>query len=224
MAMRLADMDALELARRLAEAVPLGGARLVVMTPPGDALRVRRHAPELDRIGTPVRVSLLRTWLEHPPGNAFRRTPHEGTPRVRPRSMQPTRILVAEENPTNQKYAVALLERMGHRCAVVENGREAVRAALQEAFDLVLMDVMMPEMDGLEATRAIRERELEARPGRHLPIVALTADVLGGARDECMRAGCDDFLEKPVTPSQLEATVSFWLAREPAQAPDADLN
>jgi two-component system, sensor histidine kinase and response regulator len=106
------------------------------------------------------------------------------------------RILLAEDNPVNQKLALGILTKRGHSVRVAHNGREAVEAAEQERFDLVLMDVHMPEMGGFEATGIIRQREMQG--GGHLPIVALTARAMAGDREQCLGAGMDDYLTKPV--------------------------
>jgi signal transduction histidine kinase/HPt (histidine-containing phosphotransfer) domain-containing protein/ActR/RegA family two-component response regulator len=119
------------------------------------------------------------------------------------------RILVAEDNPVNQRVAVLLLERMGHRVDVAGDGQEAVRAVQSLTYDLVLMDCHMPELDGYQAARQIRAGEA---PGHHLPIVALTASVLPEDRARCREAGMDGFLAKPVTPETLERAVAEALA------------
>ncbi len=111
-------------------------------------------------------------------------------------------ILVAEDNRINQKVVTAMLERLGHRVTLVGDGREAVAAYQNGAFDLILMDALMPEMDGFAATRAIRR--MEAERGGHVTIVALTASVLEGDREKCLSAGMDDFLAKPITLDSLD--------------------
>jgi len=107
-------------------------------------------------------------------------------------------ILVAEDNPVNQKLAMALLERMGHRVTLASNGTEAMRMWREESFDLILMDVQMPELDGLEATRRIRAEERARKT--HIPIIAMTAHAMSGDRELCVEAGMDDYVSKPVNP------------------------
>jgi signal transduction histidine kinase/HPt (histidine-containing phosphotransfer) domain-containing protein len=123
-------------------------------------------------------------------------------------SAEPTdlRILLAEDSFYNQKLAVSLLERRGHAVTVAGNGAEAVALAQSQTFDLVLMDVQMPEVDGLEATRLIRERERLL--GRSVPIVAMTAQAMTGDRERCLEAGMDDYLSKPVRAAQLYETIA----------------
>jgi CheY-like chemotaxis protein len=116
----------------------------------------------------------------------------------------PLRILLAEDNPVNQKLALRLLERMGYRADVVENGHEAITALEGSAYDVVLMDIQMPELDGLEATRRIRRRW----PGEEGPrIVAMTANAMDGDREACLEAGMDDYIAKPIAPEALQATL-----------------
>jgi signal transduction histidine kinase/ActR/RegA family two-component response regulator len=110
------------------------------------------------------------------------------------------RILLAEDNPVNQKVATALLSRRGHRVEVVDNGRLAVERSKTETFDLILMDLQMPEMDGWEATRQIRERD--GALGVRVPILALTAHAMGKAQQECLAAGIDAVIVKPFEPAQ----------------------
>jgi signal transduction histidine kinase/CheY-like chemotaxis protein len=117
-------------------------------------------------------------------------------------------VLLAEDNIVNQRVAVGILERRGHIVQPVNNGCEALEALACERFDLVLMDVQMPEMDGLEATAAIRENE--KLTGKHIPIIAMTAHAMIGDRERCLEAGMDDYLSKPVEPKVLQAILEHW--------------
>jgi PAS domain S-box-containing protein len=133
---------------------------------------------------------------------------HSGSePSTTPGASQPPvaahglRILLAEDNAVNQKLAALLLRREGHDVTVVGDGDAAVRAVVQGSFDVVLMDLQMPEMDGFEATAAIRAAERDT--GRHLRIVALTAHAMKDDRDKCLKAGMDDYLTKPIDPARL---------------------
>jgi two-component system, sensor histidine kinase and response regulator len=116
------------------------------------------------------------------------------------------RVLVAEDNPVNQMVAVGMLERAGHRVVVANNGREVLALLDREPFDVVLMDVQMPELDGLETTAAIREQEKSS--GAHLPIVAVTAHAMKGDAERCLAAGMDAYLAKPIDARELTATLS----------------
>jgi CheY-like chemotaxis protein len=136
-----------------------------------------------------------------------------GTPSARPpsrRAARPLRVLLAEDNIVNQQVAVVLLTQRGHEVTVANNGVEAVAAFEQEAFDVVLMDVQMPEMSGLEATAAIRERERTT--GTHIRIVAMTAHAMIGDRERCLASGMDRYLSKPIDPELLFATVEHEAA------------
>jgi CheY-like chemotaxis protein len=106
-------------------------------------------------------------------------------------------ILLAEDNIVNQKVAVRLLEKRGHSVTVARTGREVLAALDRNVFDVVLMDVQMPDMDGLEATIAIRERE-KCKAEGHLPIIAMTANAMRGDREKCLAAGMDGYISKPI--------------------------
>jgi PAS domain S-box-containing protein len=114
---------------------------------------------------------------------------------------RPLRVLLAEDNLVNQRLAMRLLEKVGHTVTVAGNGREALDALASERFDVVLMDVQMPEMGGLEATRLLRAREVQS--AQHTPVVAMTAHAMKGDRERCLEAGMDGYLCKPVQPEEL---------------------
>ena len=116
----------------------------------------------------------------------------------------------------NQRVAIGLLERRGHRVVVANNGKEALAALAAEAFDLVLMDVHMPEMDGYEATAAIRAAEIIS--GGHMPIIAMTASAMQGDRERCLEAGMDGYVAKPVNAKQLFAVIGEF-ASPPGRMP-----
>jgi len=159
-----------------------------------------------------------RFWFELAfpvaPADAGRHTAGLGAPAAAP--VPPMRILLAEDTLVNQRVATALLERQGHRVTVVGDGRAALDAVAREAFDLVLMDMHMPEMDGLAATRAIR-----ALPGRaaELPVVALTAAASVADNQACRAAGMNDVVAKPFRPEDLLAALARWAPRGHAAAP-----
>jgi two-component system sensor histidine kinase/response regulator len=118
------------------------------------------------------------------------------------------RILLTEDNIVNQRVALRILEKAGHQVAIAKNGREALRLLSEQPFDLVLMDVQMPEMDGFEATAVIRG--LEKRTGRHIPIIAMTAHAMAGDRERCLAAGMDGYISKPVTASAMLEQVKHF--------------
>ena len=121
------------------------------------------------------------------------------------------RVLVAEDNPVNQRLVVRLLEKRGHRVEVAVNGREALQALDKERFDLVLMDVQMPEMGGMEATAVIRQNEKSS--GVHTPIIALTANAMKGDREKYLASGMDGYLAKPIRPLELDELLESHIAR-----------
>ncbi len=132
------------------------------------------------------------------------------------RQLGPLRILIVEDSVVNQKLAVAILGRAGHKVSVADNGRMAVDRLLSESFDIVLMDVQMPVMDGLEATSAIRAREKHM--GGHVPIIAMTAHAMKGDREQCLAAGMDGYVAKPIRTEELLAALERFAPERPAQA------
>jgi CheY-like chemotaxis protein len=122
-----------------------------------------------------------------------------------PSNATPLQILLAEDNAVNQKVAARIMEKRGSVVTVVANGREAIEASARQRYDAILMDVQMPELDGLEATRRIRERERTT--GEHVPILALTAHALQSDRERCLAAGMDGYLSKPFQSEDLVQAV-----------------
>jgi CheY-like chemotaxis protein len=118
------------------------------------------------------------------------------------------RVLVVEDNIANLKVAVRMVEKLGYRADVAANGNEALRVLGEVRYDAVLMDCHMPEMDGFEATRAIRQGEPE---GRHTPVIAMTANALSGDRERCLAAGMDDYITKPIKLHVIAAVLERWL-------------
>ncbi|MDH3590249.1 MAG: response regulator [Planctomycetota bacterium] len=181
--------------------------------------RDQKHAMQRCRelgvtwIVKPVRIDELASEAERALGRAVTET----APSVAPvaASGHGLRILVAEDTPLNQKLALRLLEKLGHEVAIVTNGREALDIAARQHFDVILMDVQMPEMGGLEATAAIRERE-RANGGR-VPIVAMTAHAMTGYREKCLAAGMDDYVSKPIRRPALVAALDRVAARAAAE-------
>ncbi len=148
--------------------------------------------------------------------------PAEETPSAPPPATASLHILVAEDNEFNAQLLEQVLLRRGHRVLVASNGREALALAQDEVFDLLLLDVHMPELDGFQVVSGIRERERTS--GRHLPVIALTARSRKEDRQLCLAAGMDDFLSKPVRAADLEAAISLFAAAHiPAEQPRSGL-
>jgi CheY-like chemotaxis protein/HPt (histidine-containing phosphotransfer) domain-containing protein len=207
---QMPEMDGFMVAEKIKQDATLAGATIVMMLTsvrrPGEAARCR----ELGIAGYLVKpigqADLLRAIVE-----ALGRSPASAEPPslITRHSLREAqcglRILVAEDNPVNRELAVRLLEKRGHSVAVAMNGHEALARLERQPFDLVLMDVQMPEMDGLEATAAIREKEKTT--GHHLPIIALTAHAMKGDRERCLGAGMDGYVAKPIRANELVAAI-----------------
>ena len=209
------EMDGLMLAERIQADPRLTGAMLMMLSSadrPETAARCRERGVA-SYLTKPVKRAELLSALMRAVGAAAR-------PAAAPRRFVPCghslRLLLAEDNAVNQKLAVRLLEKRGHSVKVVGNGKEAVAALEAEAFDVVLMDVQMPEMDGLEATAAIRAREKAS--GERVPIVALTAHAMKGDREQCMAVGMDGYVSKPLQPGELFDTIERLAAGDEAVA------
>ena len=206
--LHMPERDGAWLAGQVKEEPRLRGAHLLALTPVGmvgESARLREcgfaaHLPK------PVRPSQLYGRLLEtlqPPLEPV-------VEPVRPAFARPgRRVLLAEDNEINQKIVLRLLARAGCRAERVANGREAVEAASRSAWDLILMDVQMPEMDGFTATAEIRKQEEGAR---HTPIAAMTANAMTGDREKCLAAGMDDYISKPVRLEDLERMLNRWLS------------
>ena len=150
--------------------------------------------------------------------------PHAPQQRKRTQPAQRTlQVLVAEDNQVNQLVATRIFQKLGHQVTVVSNGREALSAAQAGKFDLVAMDVQMPEMDGLDATSAIRSWEKAA--GTHIPIMAMTAHAMKGDRERCLAAGMDGYISKPIHIRELEQAIAQLISTsKPSRVPVAEKN
>jgi CheY-like chemotaxis protein/HPt (histidine-containing phosphotransfer) domain-containing protein len=156
----------------------------------------------------PLRASDLLNSIQMALG--FSEPPQEVTPET-PKPIlefdnQGLRILVAEDTPFNQKFIQRLLNRWGHQAFIVDNGLKAVEAITKQTYDIILMDVQMPKMDGFEATAEIRK--LESKSGRHTPIIAMTAHAMKGDRKRCLDAGMDDYISKPISSDALQHMIA----------------
>jgi CheY-like chemotaxis protein/HPt (histidine-containing phosphotransfer) domain-containing protein len=213
-------MDGFALAEEIARTAHRDAARVMMLTSGGQrgdgarcrALGISAYLPK------PIRqTDLLRAirMALSASGTGTLITRHSLVSPVaerQPSAARQLHVLVAEDNQVNQQLAFRLLEKKGHRVTLVANGREAVAAIEREQFDLILMDVQMPEMSGLEATAAIRSRE---NGGSRTPIIAMTARVLKGDREECLAAGMDDYVSKPLSPKALFQAVDAATAGPP---------
>jgi CheY-like chemotaxis protein/HPt (histidine-containing phosphotransfer) domain-containing protein len=165
-----------------------------------------------EHLGTPAYLmkpvnqsELFDTLMALIQGESSSRVSFRGAAEDVPQTGRALDVLLTEDSPYNQKLALAVLSRRGHRVTVANNGREAVVALRKRPFDIVLMDVQMPEMDGLEATRMIRAAERDSP--RRTPIIAMTAQALKGDREKCLDAGMDEYLTKPVRATDLHAAI-----------------
>ena len=203
------DMDGFDLAERIKASPQLIEAVVMMLTSEDQRTDLAR-CRELGitaYLTKPVRRAELRTAIGialkdrlkagEKPGTAAE-MPHDPT---RNRVRSTLRILLAEDNPVNQRVAIRILEKGGHSVVLAGSGIEAVHALEEQAFDLVLMDVQMPDMDGLAAAAAVRQKE---RGGsRHIPIIAMTAHAMTGDRERCLAAGMDDYISKPIRAREL---------------------
>jgi len=219
--MQMPDMDGETLGRRIRNKKAFACTRLIMMTSMGtrgDAARARQigFAAYLPK---PVRKSRLFDTLitvvnlgAEPPADKSSPPPIAILDCTIEQRKRHIRILLAEDNPTNQKVALRILEKLGYRADAVSNGAEAVKALGMIPYDLVLMDVQMPEMDGFQATRQIRNSEI-AVLNHAVPIIAMTAHAMKGDREACLQAGMDDYVSKPVNPPQLAEAIRRQLDR-----------
>src|SRR4030095_2683100 len=206
---RMPDLDGFAVAERIRHEPVLAGVTVMLLTSDvmsGDlarcrALGVARHLVKPFTPSELLNAVLLALGPSMEPATPF-------VPAARDASAKRLHVLVAEDNAVNQRVIVRLLEKMGHIPIVTYNGQEAVEAYESRPFDVVLMDVQMPVMDGLAATRAIRESEARKAGRRRLPIMALTAYAMRGDRERCLAAGMDDYLTKPVKPDALSAALN----------------
>jgi CheY-like chemotaxis protein/HPt (histidine-containing phosphotransfer) domain-containing protein len=212
---KLPGIDGLELGRRI-KADPLLASTLMAMV---TSLGQRGDVAALEQIGfggylvKPVRQSQLRECLELILGRAESKSESHGIITrhiVAENAKHGLRILLAEDNVINQKVAQHMLKLLGYRVDVVANGWEAVRALEMINYDLVLMDCMMPDMDGYEATSMIRDSDSKVY-NHDVPIIAMTANAMKGDREKCIEAGMDDYLAKPVRKDELKSAIERWL-------------
>jgi CheY-like chemotaxis protein len=202
--LRMPETDGLEIAAAIRSALGEAAPPVIVLSSAGH--RERDAAGVAAFLTKPVKPAALRDTLAGALGGAIDPAPRPAERVVAGADLgarHPLRVLLAEDNAVNQKLALRLLERMGYAADVALDGAEAIAALDGTEYDIVLMDVQMPELDGLEATRRIRERW----PERSLRIVAMTANAMEGDRETCLAAGMDDYLSKPIRPDELAAAL-----------------
>jgi two-component system, sensor histidine kinase and response regulator len=213
--MHMPKMDGFALVEQIRQRPELSTATIMMLTSAGhrgDAARCKELGVSAYLL-KPIRQSELRQAIARVLGAEK----PEGAIRLLTRySLQDARepgsslkLLLAEDNLVNQRLAVRLLEKRGHRVAVAANGVEVLAALKKESFDVVFMDVQMPEMDGMEATAAIREEEKGT--GEHVVVIALTAHAMKGDREKCLAAGMDGYLSKPIRPQELDDVLENYL-------------
>jgi len=214
------DMDGFALAKRIRQSPRLAPVRLIMLTSAG-----KREGTDLPRgsgisacLTKPVKQSDLLDAIVAALGTLApdRARDPRGGRRVSRQKPRRLRVLVAEDNPVNQKLLVSLMSKQGHRAFVAADGLEAIGALEKRRFDIVLMDVQMPEMGGLEATAVVREREKAT--GGHVPIVAITAHAMQGDRARCLEAGMDAYVSKPIRALEVLETIEGLVSIYPAAA------
>jgi signal transduction histidine kinase/DNA-binding response OmpR family regulator len=231
------EMDGFTLAERIQADPDIAGSLIMMLSSAGsasDAARCRslgiaqylsKPIKQSDLLQAMLRVVPAPAPVSQGPPQVHAERGH-GTPAPHVHPAQPTarrvRILLAEDNPVNQTLAVRLLEKRGYATTVVGDGLQALDALNARAgqFDLVLMDVQMPNLSGLEATALIRQREQARGADRRLPVIAMTARAMQGDREECLRAGCDDYIAKPLRAQELFDLIDRY-STKPAE-PDLD--
>ena len=227
MDMHMPEEDGFTLIERIRERYQNGAPAILMLTS-----AERRGKKELcEKLGVaaclqkPIRQSELREAIARTlTTGKFSRVAAKAAETLQPKiaeSPDSLRILIVEDNPVNQRLALRLLEKRGHSVALAGNGHEALSILQSQRFDLVLMDVQMPEMDGFETTAAIRQREISA--GGHLPIIALTAHAMKGDAERCIAAGMDGYLTKPIRPSELDEMLAPLAAARSESAHPATL-
>ncbi len=211
---QLSGMDDMALAHTIKADASLASTHLILLTPFGQREygKEARHADIAASVTKPVRQSqlfdcLITVMNTSPESNSSPLSSRRSLPEAQ--AQMHAKVLVAEDNIVNQKVARRMLEKLGCRVDVVANGQEAVDATAQIVYDCLIMDCQMPEMDGFEATAAIRRRE--AHSGCRLPIIAMTANAMQGDRARCLEAGMDDYISKPAKPEELLSKLQRWI-------------
>jgi two-component system, sensor histidine kinase and response regulator len=222
------EMDGFELIRRIRSSPHLASAVILMLTSgehQGDVERCHELGVSTYVI-KPVRRAELHAAIvqalsgEPQPAKENRAAPLALDHPVETQVHPPARILLAEDNLVNQRLAFRVLQKAGHRVAIASNGVEVLSALRRQTFDVVLMDVQMPQMDGLETTAAIRSEEKKTKS--HLPIIAMTAHAMKGDKERCLEAGMDGYISKPLRAAELlEMVDQYRLAAESLRCHEA---
>ncbi len=227
--MHMPDMDGIQLGRAIKADPALAPTRLVLLTSlgrRGDA-HIARSAGFSAYLTKPVRKSQLHDCLRLVMGQSAAAPSAAGTDQASPplitrhhvaEIQTHNRLLVVDDNPVNQKVAVRMLEKLGYRVDTAGTGKEALAALARHSYSLVFMDCQMPEMDGFETTHEIRRLEAIGKGLEvHIPVVAMTANAMASAREQCLAAGMDDFICKPVRREDLQRVLTRWLKPLPSR-------
>jgi CheY-like chemotaxis protein len=214
--MMMPEMDGLQLSILIRGNKKLVSTRIIMLTSCG----VRGDGSKMKKIGIdgyfnkPIKQSELYDAIISVLGIAKDQTKKHQEKKITTRhtlkehKKQTARILVVEDNLVNQKVALFLLKKFGYQADTASNGKEGVKAVQQVSYDLILMDVMMPEMDGYEATQKIRAMDNNRKD---IPIIAMTANAMKGDREKCLKAGMNDYITKPVKPENLLEAITNWV-------------
>ncbi len=217
--MQMPGMSGLDVAQQVRSVETISQTPLLLLT----SLGYKADDPDLRRLGfsaclhKPIKQSQLFDTINGLINHDS--MPANETPTVvskQHHTVRPAKILLAEDNPVNQRLAVKLLQKGGHEVVAVSNGKLACEAFRHSQYDLVFMDIQMPEMDGYEATRRIRANE----PNHTTPIVAMTAHAMAGDREKCLAAGMDDYITKPLKVEELKAMIARWVGKADAAVDD----
>jgi CheY-like chemotaxis protein len=222
----LPDGDGFDLVEKINRQSALADATIMMFTP-GHKLIEAARCRDLGVIayitkpirGQELRAALRTAHLKASNGVSEGLIPLRTANVPEKRTVRSLKVLLAEDNPINQRLTLRLLEKRGHTVVAAADGVEALEALDREAFDLVLMDVQMPRMDGFQVTSIVRERE--KLTGAHLPIFAMTANVLKGDEERCLQAGMDGYVPKPVSPKELITVVESVTIPASSQAASA---
>ena len=209
MDLQLPGMDGVDVLKAIRNEPLTRDTRVVLIT----SMRKHNDLNQLNELGyagylqKPIKQSQLQDVLKYAMGLSATLEDHTKRPMFDLKPSRPLTILLAEDNEINQKVASMLLTRSGHKVDLAKNGMEALAAFMKNTYDLILMDVQMPDMDGLEATRQIRLLESSKR---HIPIIAMTAHAMPGDRQRCLDAGMEDYITKPLDTRKLFQVIEYW--------------